>query len=353
MKADPTSQNNSDYTIEFTAPEAEVLIVDDNKVSLMMVKGLLKPLQMKIQTASSGREAINKIVRKQYDIVFMDHRMPEMSGIETTRQLRLMERGKEIPIIALSADTTRGIRERFLNEGMNDYVEKPVKVQEIISKLKRWLPPEKIQNTDASFDEGEQEYLPDAVGDLDTSTASKLFGSRKVYYIVLEAYYKSIKRRAAMIEETFRQENWERYIVEVHALRGLSEQIGAGRLADMAGELEEAGDTGDIAFIKENTASLIEKYLDYIPVLEPFFAEEESMEEKEEIPDGKLEECFQEMQEATDNLDMVRMESVIADLKKYRFEEEDRELFDFLKESVEDMDMEACTAIIEAWKVCL
>ena len=347
------SQKNSDNTVGFTAPEAEVLIVDDNQVSLTMVKGLLKPLQMKIQTASSGREAINKIVRRRFDLIFMDHRMPEMSGIETTLQIRLMERGREVPIIGLSADTSKGIQEKFLDAGMSDYIEKPVKSPTIIAKIKQWLPPEKVHDTDAVFDDENQEDIPDAIGDLDIRTASELFGSWRVYFIVLEAYYKSIEKKAAVIEEAMQQENWERYTVEVHGLRGISEQIGAKQLADMAGELEDAGDAGDIDFIKGHTASLIEKYRGYISVLEPFFPKEESPKEKEKVPDGKLEDSFQKMKEAIDNLDIRQLESILADLKKYSFDEDDQEFFEFLEESVEDMDTEACMAVIGEWEVCL
>lgn len=128
----------------FTAPEAEILVVDDNSINLTVTEGLLEPMQMKIDTALSGKIAIDKISQKHYDLIFMDHMMPELDGVETTRIIRRMHpEYNDVPIIALTANAVDGARNLFLDEGMNDFIPKPIELPVIVEKLKTWLPAEK------------------------------------------------------------------------------------------------------------------------------------------------------------------------------------------------------------------
>lgn len=132
---------------KFKAPDARVLIVDDNFVNLKVAAGLMRPFGMQIDMAKSGAEALDKVREKEYHLIFMDHMMPEMDGIETTRKIREMEGGyyKEVPIIALTANAVSGIREMFLEEGMNDFIAKPINMKELSDKILEWLPFELLQ----------------------------------------------------------------------------------------------------------------------------------------------------------------------------------------------------------------
>lgn len=130
----------------FRAPEAVVLIVDDNAVNLKVAKGLLNSYEMQLDTAKSGQEAIDKVTGKEYDLVLMDHMMPGMDGIEATQKIRQMpeEHYRTLPIIALSANAVHGAQEMFLEAGMNDFVAKPIEMRILAEKLLKWLPDEKI-----------------------------------------------------------------------------------------------------------------------------------------------------------------------------------------------------------------
>ena len=133
---------------DFRAPGARVLIVDDNLVNRKVAAGLMRPFAMQIDTAKSGEEAIEMIKQKEYHLIFMDHMMPDMDGVETTHVIRELEGEyyKNVPIIALTANAISGVKEMFLEEGMNDFIAKPINTKELSEKILSWLPFELLEN---------------------------------------------------------------------------------------------------------------------------------------------------------------------------------------------------------------
>lgn len=127
---------------EFTAPEARVLVVDDNEINCMVAEELLRPLQMQVDIASDGRQALERIRKETYDLVFMDHLMPVMDGIEAVKELRKMEGEyyQSLPVIALTGNTAKEQREEYLQAGMNDYLSKPIDMEDICRKIRKWAP---------------------------------------------------------------------------------------------------------------------------------------------------------------------------------------------------------------------
>ncbi len=338
---------------DFIAPDAEVLIVDDNAVNLSIAEGLLEPLKMKIQTALSGKEAIERISDHKFDIIFMDHMMPEMDGIETTRIIRRFhEEYNEIPIIALSANAVGGTREMFLSEGMNDFVSKPIEVGALIAKVKQWLPVEKIQRIEKSERPPEEEKPAGEVkvADLDTETAIRLLGGEKMFWTILEAYYKQIEKKADAIQELFEKEDWAGYTIEVHALKSLSKQVGAMELSDMAAEMEKSGNARDVDSIKKNTGPLLERYRAYITALGPYFAKDGEEEEREPATAEALRAAFSRLREANENLDMDQMDEVHDELEGYSYKDEWKELSERLISAIEDMDSDACEEAMGEWE---
>ena len=136
-----TFKSAAEEELHFIAPKARILVVDDNEMNLKVAKGLLEPFQMQIDTAQNGKEALLMVQEKQYDIVFMDHMMPVMDGIEATRAIRKLENEvyQELPIVALSANATSEAKEMFLREKMNDFVAKPIKMKEIGTCILKWF----------------------------------------------------------------------------------------------------------------------------------------------------------------------------------------------------------------------
>ena len=338
---------------EFIAPEANILIVDDNAVNLTVAEGLLEPLKMQIDTANSGMEAIDMISKYHYDMVFMDHMMPELDGVETTHIIRrLHPEYNDVPIIALTANAVEGTKEMFCQEGMNDFVAKPIELRILVSKVRQWLPIEKIQkiyNTQSVAPKEDPVNLE--IGDLDVPFALRFLGNEELFWTVLKAYYRTIEKKANLIKSLEEQENWTDYTIEVHALKSSSKQVGAISLSDKAADLEKAGNARDTEYIHRHTDSLLEQYLGYIPVLEPFCQEEnEDDTVKEAMTDTDLLRYFSKMREALSNLDMDQMEEVIRDMNRYYYKEWQQEMFVKLKDAVDEIDVDSCELILKDWE---
>ena len=133
----------------FTAPQARILLVDDNEINQEVAKALLEPFEMKIDLASDGQEALEMVQKERYDLVFMDHFMPVMDGVEATKRIRALadEQLRSLPIIALTADAVQGVHEEFFAAGMNDFASKPIEMKDVSRVLRRWLPKEKLNRT--------------------------------------------------------------------------------------------------------------------------------------------------------------------------------------------------------------
>lgn len=129
----------------FTAPAARVLIVDDNVMNLKVASGLLRPYQMQLFMAESGYQALEMLKKEEYDLIFMDHMMPDLDGVETTHQIRSLpgDYYKKVPVVALTANAVNGAREMFLRESFQDFVPKPIEIKTLERVLKRWIPREK------------------------------------------------------------------------------------------------------------------------------------------------------------------------------------------------------------------
>ena len=140
-------RNRKQEYSKFRAPEAKVLVVDDNRVNLRVAVGLMKPFGMQIDTAQSGMEALSRVREKEYHLIFMDHMMPEMDGVETAQKIRAFEGSyyQEVPIIALTANAISGAKEMFVEEGMNDFIAKPINMKELSDKILEWLPLELLE----------------------------------------------------------------------------------------------------------------------------------------------------------------------------------------------------------------
>ena len=353
-----SSETENDH-FAFIAPEAQVLIVDDNPVNLTVASGLLEPLRMNVTTAQSAAEAIDLIHNTKFDLIFMDHMMPEVDGVEATHIIRrLVPSYNDVPIIALTANAIGGAREMFIREGMNDFVAKPIDLKDIISKLRKWLPKEKIVLVDKDHPmpetntESEQKqqaaFSISDIKELNTQNALTLLGTEKLFWTVLKDYFDAIDKKAAVILEHKAAECWRDYTIEVHSLKSTSRQIGADNIADIAAEMEKAGNEGNIGLINQKTDGLIEDYLKLRDVLKKYFADSAKEEERLAEPED-IESMLMQMREALDNFDTLQMDEVMEEMSKFKYSDENAEFFGSLKQATEDSDMETCLNIVNEW----
>ena len=207
--------------------------------------------------------------------------------------------------------------------------------------------------------ESDDELDIDDLGDLDTHAAVKLLGSVSLYRKLLEDYLKSIPSRAASIQKALDSSDWPAYTVEVHTLKSLSKQIGAAELGIMASELEKAGNDRNTAFLREYTEPMLSKYRQYETLLERVLhngqPEDNAMDEKNKTlaEASVMMKLFDSMNEALGDLDVDRMENVVAELDKYRFDEEQNELLNRLRTEVANIDIDKCDLIVDEWKALI
>ncbi|MEE3467597.1 MAG: ATP-binding protein [Eubacterium sp.] len=339
------------YAISFTAPEAKILIVDDNAINITIAEGLLAPMDMQLDSALSGAEAIRKIKNEDYDIVLMDHMMPEMDGVDATKIIReTIKREDELVIIALSANAVKEARDMFLAVGMNDFVAKPIEIKELVAKLRKWLPDEKIHKGEA-VKAVTAEVLADPLADfdmLDAQEAVKMLGSPQLLRTIAEEYYKSGRSNYSEIKLAYDNEDMENYTIKVHALKSSSRQIGAFLLGDKAEALEKAGKSSDKEFIRENTDEMLAMYSELLDKLAVVFPETEG--EAEELPlidEEQLRELLGRAKEACESFDTDRMEEVALELRRYSWPAEFEGDVSALCEAVDRMEIITCEDILE------
>jgi CheY-like chemotaxis protein/HPt (histidine-containing phosphotransfer) domain-containing protein len=328
------------------------LIVDDNSINLTVAEGLLEPLNMQIDTALSGNEAIKKISHKMYDLILMDHMMPELDGIETTHIIRRFHPAYEhVPIIALTANAMGDAQQMFMKEGLNDFIAKPIEVRMLVTTIHKWLPKSKIKKRTVSTKKPKEtkSILPD-IPELNIAEAVKLIGSEKLYMTILADYYRAIPKKLELIQTYKDTGNWHNYTVEVHALKSASRQIGADKLSKMAADLEAAGNANDIDKIMADTDAAIQLYSHYRDVLAPIFPEKKSTGTKNPIDKDTLLGIFDEMAQAMNDLDMDKMEELLENLENYQLEGEGEEFYKRLCDAAGEMDPDACDEIIAKWK---
>lgn len=264
---------------DFTAPEAKIMVVDDSEINLMVAKGILAPLRMQIDLVQSGRVALEKIKSKEYDIVFMDHMMPEMDGIEVTVAIRQMEEssGRHMPIIALTANAIVEAKSKFLEAGMDDFLSKPIDVEDMCAKIKKWLPQQYIipnEKSGISAKDMQNSYttrdasknLP-KLNNIDVEGAIRYLGSKELYYDMLANFYSIIDEKVSKLDECLDDNMIRDYTIEVHALKNTARMIGAYQLSDMFADMEQHGNNQDVDYIRSKHTELIEYFVSFKDIL--------------------------------------------------------------------------------------
>jgi signal transduction histidine kinase/CheY-like chemotaxis protein/ligand-binding sensor domain-containing protein len=255
----------------FTAPRARLLVVDDIATNLKVAVGLMAPYQAEVDTVLSGAEAVELVKRRSYDIVFMDHMMPEMDGIEAAALIRSWEKEqaeasaayKPVPIIALTANAVSGMKEMFLEKGFNDFLSKPIDMSKLDELMGKWIPKNKREKTGIKREEGQMEETDvPVIPGVDARKGVKLTGGTiGGYRKVLSMFRKDAEERLVLLEGfragPFSEKDLSVFITQVHALKSVLAAIGAVELSAEAAALEAAGKAADIAAVQEGLPGFI------------------------------------------------------------------------------------------------
>lgn len=258
------------YRESFRAPDAHILIVDDTRINLTVAVNLLKNTMIKIDTATSGSEAVVKAENTKYDVIFMDQRMPKMNGTEALQRIRSTENGasQNVPVVCLTADAVIGAKERYLSEGFSDYLTKPIDNYALEKILIKYLPEEKVERvleeSGSVFGgnvSGEDEFdILRSVGVEPRIGLKYCQDDSALYRSLLAEYSYGELEKAENLQKSYESENWHDYSIYVHALKSSSKMIGATSLSKLASKLEAAANSVDAGTIKTEHDSMMEEY---------------------------------------------------------------------------------------------
>ncbi len=266
------------------APDARILVVDDVPVNIKVFCGLLKDTMMNVDTATSGREALRKIRNHTYDIIFLDHMMPDLDGIETLKLIRGMteQKKKNTPVIMLTANAILGAKEEYLQKGFDDYLSKPIQKDKLLKLVRQYLPNELILTQEKATEEpAESKPIMERIDFLNTELGLSFYGGDVDFYLeiveaVLEADY------SKKIQKFYEEEDWHNYQILVHSLKSSSKSIGAETLSAKALALESAAKILDLDFIHANHEDLMNTYRELLSQIRKLFNGSDS-DETEEI----------------------------------------------------------------------
>lgn len=295
MESFEVSQESQTHTeeTELHTRNARILVVDDVAMNLQVVKGLLKNTGVKIDMAERGMEALEMMRKTAYDIVFLDHMMPELDGVETLRILKQENPDiyEKTPIIMLTANAVLGVEEQYRKEGFAGYISKPVDREMLYQCMLKHLPKEKIDTgwtAESSADVAEAEkstetgkakaagsedpfvVLKRRMPEYDLDMALKYCSGVKEFLIeMLQEYVKS--SFAERLKEPFEAEDAENYRIVVHSLKSTSLTVGFTEISQKAKELEMAAKEGRMDYVKENHEAVVEQYRRAVACIEELF----------------------------------------------------------------------------------
>ncbi len=270
--------------IAFIAPMAKILIVDDNPVNLDVLKGYLRHYKIVPDLAGSGKEAVRMVQKAEYDIVFMDQMMPEMDGVEATNVIRKLGFPKEkLSIVALTANAITGTKEYLLEHGFNDYASKPINIKTLEEILLKELPSSYIEYQQVTTDRRKGSSHNDKqsntlfIEGIDIEKGIELCGgSLKSYQEILKAVCKYGDEKIQLIKQCLARKDYERYTIEVHALKGNAGSIGANSIFEFAKAQEMAGREGRFEEIDKDGMKLLFEYEEMLGHIREFLKNKEN-----------------------------------------------------------------------------
>ena len=341
---------------DFIAPGANVLVVDDNEFNLKVAVGLLNLYQIDAKTALSGIEAIEMMQQNDFDIVFMDHMMPEMDGIEATHEIRkLCGEDKNLMIIALTANAFQGAQEMFLENGFNGFLTKPINVKTLNETLDKWLPPEKIKympQSEMKTTEEDTGETPDTldvldrIGRLDEINIkiglSYFSNMKSLYCAALKTFSKGLLKECERMSNFLGNGDLPGFSISVHALKSSLATVGVIGLPGLAEALETASKNDEFVYCREHYPKFEEKLLSLHERLSVIFPKVDEISVKgrgkEEGDAAYLRKNIQKALEAADVFDDEAGMEAIKNLLAYDFGHETNALLESAMSAFQNYD---------------
>lgn len=360
-------------------PNIRTLIVDDIQVNIDVAAGMLSAYEMQIDTANSGKEAIAKVKESEYDIIFMDHMMPEMDGIETLKNIRKLNKNylKNVPIIALTANAIVGMDKMFLENGFQDYLSKPMNAQKLDFIIHRWLIDDKndinINATQEEWNEVERRFMKrrndfdrrngndrrrseqcsekevyykllaqNPVNGINFDEAIRQFNSMpKIYVRVLKSFFANtptvIKKLQNPTAKTI-----DDYKITVHGLKGSCFGIGANDIAKLAESLEKEAGAQNLTAVLEKNDALLQQVRNLLDEVSPIITKADELsfgQIKKSEPDKDI---LLKLNDAANSFDIEKINDCLCELEKFTYES-NNDLIKKLREFADNFNYDKIT----------
>ncbi len=336
------------YVPQFVAPDADILIVDDNPMNLAVISGLLKATKMFITTAASGEECLEKIKYGSFNVVLLDHMMPGMDGVETVAKIR--EDHPDLPVYALTANTAVG-EDFYLEKGFTGYLTKPIDSKTVELAIMKHLPPEMMMKPEGAESIPQMDELPSnmewvrQIEGISMDDGVRNSGGIGPFINSLHMFYDTLEDSARVIRNAFEEKDIKLFTIKVHALKSSARIVGAMGLSELAEKLENAGNNNDMDFINENTSKLMDDYLAFLDRLKKL-KEDEDDTDKPEISAVELEDAYAALRELIPQMDYDSVEMVLGNLAEYRLPEEDKNKIGDLEKMLKTLDWDSMAQLI-------
>lgn len=320
------------FQYTFTTENVKVLVVDDNRVNLKVAEGMLTPYKVQVYTAESAMEALNLLNKELFDIIFMDHMMPVMDGVEALYKLREIPEQRNSVVIALTANAISGVREQYLEYGFQGFLPKPLEAKALDACLQKFIDSSKLVLLEKPF--------TTRMDDVDKD--------------ILRQVYTDGRKKIRLLGELAEKKDLKNYTIEVHALKSVAALIGQNELSAMAKAHEKAGKQGDYEFIIKNLDKLLAKYSAVLAFISDRFVDEllkhQNDTQLEEASRQELEDTIGKMNEALGDYDLDGFGSLLKKMSKFKVTEEQRQLLEQMKTAGDDFDYDALEKLIAQWR---
>lgn len=372
-------------------PGVRVLVVDDEPMNLMVAEGILRDYQMQVKTADSGIKALELCEREEFDLIFLDHMMPEMDGVETLKRIRKnhSEEGRMLTAIAFTANAVSGAREMFLREGFDEFVSKPIEYLELERVLKKVLPKslvsfverdrheesryeQKVFPAENHMKEQDADKIPEESGESKTeedllsrlermgiNTGAGLQycrGDREFYRELLAKFAQDAQPKEQAIDGFWQKEDLTNYHIMVHALKSSAKMIGADHLSELARKAEEAAKDQDAAYIKAHHGELLAIYRETALALSETPGPDSERPETDVLENNSAQICREEflgrlcaLKDSFETFEADRAETLIGEMSGMMYGEMSvGEILQNIREDVEEFEFGKASEKVQA-----
>ncbi|MCL2182206.1 MAG: ATP-binding protein [Chitinispirillia bacterium] len=303
----------------FVAPDAKVLVVDDITTNLKVASGLLAPYSMRLTMCESGAAAIKAVSEEVFDLVFMDHMMPGMDGIEATKRIRELgdARFEKLPIVALTANAVSGMKEMFLKYGFNDFLSKPIDTIKLNMLLDQWIPAEKkVEAVDPGNFKGSEVVDIEIPGINAKNGVATSGGTVKNYLQTLAVFTKDGRKKIDELNKALEGDDLHLYTTYVHALKSAAANIGAYRLSESARVLESAGNEKNREFIRANNKRMLGDLEAILKGIDKYLAENAETQSGD-VDINAVKDALAKLNSAIDEMNVSAISEAVKCLKQF------------------------------------